>query len=322
MTGLQIKWDPDPLYFIFKKDVPGVAKMHIHKLDLKDWVKLDSSYYDQMRLRKQLMEEYPEMTFATRDESSTNTAKEEFLELLVDNLVTYHSDKFRIMFDANNQKIGIENLILSEKYLFRSELDPLVIASHLVQDDWIILEWDEKYSEYVITAGILCFPLGWTLPGKFLQPLRRIHAPVRQYDHLKENVESVFESLEPSISVWRANWVLTNGATSSLDLNSSVLHKKEVTSEFDSDRTGKEIFFRAEYQTLRRLPKSNAVLFSIRTYQRPLEEFLHFPKEDSEALVFAIRNLSKDSVAYKRVDLWGTAALRYLEEVVLKQSKL
>lgn len=84
--------------------------------------------------------------------------------------------------------------------------------------------------------------------------MRMIHAPVREYDHLKENVESVFESLEPSASVWRANWVLTNGATSSLDLNSVVLHKKSEVSEYDAERTGKEIFFRAACQTLRRLP--------------------------------------------------------------------
>ena len=310
-----IKWEADPLYFIFKNEVPGVVKMHIHKLDPKDWIKLDATYYGQMKLRKQLMKENFEAVFVSRSAPSTEIAKIEVLDHLLENLDTYHSDKFRLY----NETIGVENLILDEK-IFLNAADPLVIASHLVQEDWIVMEWDEESSEYVLSSGILCFPMSWSLQQKFLKPLTKIHAPSREYDHISDNVANVFDSITPKGSVWRANWVLSNNLKSSFDLFSPISHrheeKKNVSSEYDFEKTGKEIFLRVEYQTLRRLPKSNAVLFSIRTYQRPLEEFLSLPKQDAKALADAIRNLSDHARIYKGAHLWGPAALHYLDTLV------
>ena len=37
---------------------------------------------------------------------------------------------------------------------------------------------------------------------------------------------------------------------------------------YSGEATGKSLTFRAEYQTLIKLPKSKAIVFSIRTYQR------------------------------------------------------
>ena len=39
----------------------------------------------------------------------------------------------------------------------------------------------------------------------------------------------------------------------------------------------------------------DTIVFGIRTYQRPLSEFKHFPIEDSIALIDAIQNTGKDN---------------------------
>ena len=49
-------WDPDPLYFAFRDEVPGRVRMHTHRLNWEDWIKIDDSYPDQMRLRNEIVQ--------------------------------------------------------------------------------------------------------------------------------------------------------------------------------------------------------------------------------------------------------------------------
>ena len=50
-------------------------------------------------------------------------------------------------------------------------VDPLIRLGKLTQEDWCILEWDESQQAYVLTAGIVCFPMRWSLQVKFNQPM-------------------------------------------------------------------------------------------------------------------------------------------------------
>ena len=83
------------------------------------------------------------------------------------------------------------------------------------------------------------------------------------------------------------------------------------------DETGRTLTFRAEYQTLRKLRQSQAIVFSIRTYQFFLEDFKRFPRADTEQLVDAIENIHPEFVAYKSASFWKEASLQYLRRDVL-----
>lgn len=48
-----------------------------------------------------------------------------------------------------------------------------------------------------------------------------------------------------------------------------LVNEKVVT---EVEQVGEKVMYRVERQALRRLPKSNAIVFTIRTYQRPLKE--------------------------------------------------
>ena len=75
--------------------------------------------------------------------------------------------------------------------------------------------------------------------------------------------------------------------------------------QYHGEKTGKDLVFRAEYQTLRKLPATGCIAFSIRTYQRYLSDFQELPRKDSEALI------------YRCAPLWKDAALTYLRHDVL-----
>ena len=38
------EWEEDPLVFIFHNEMPGKVKMMTHRLNMKDWIKIDKTY--------------------------------------------------------------------------------------------------------------------------------------------------------------------------------------------------------------------------------------------------------------------------------------
>ena len=53
----EFSWDADPVFLAFRDDIPGKVRMHTHKMDWKDWVRIDKTYPEQIRMRKKLTEE-------------------------------------------------------------------------------------------------------------------------------------------------------------------------------------------------------------------------------------------------------------------------
>jgi hypothetical protein len=86
--------------------------MHIHKLDLTDWVRMDYSYIESISNEEKL-----ELIFMTTDWDSTRLAKDEFLKLLIEHLITRFPDKLQPIFQSSDQIIaGIRNVVLMKNF--------------------------------------------------------------------------------------------------------------------------------------------------------------------------------------------------------------
>ena len=173
---------------------------------------------------------------------------------------------------------------------------------------------------YKLTAGVVYFPMRWSLQEKFNKGMPGIHQPVEGFKkHLTKNVASLFKTLSPTTSVWRANWAVFNDLNGPLDLFTPDGHtdRNDVNkvTEFQGEKTGTDLTFRAEYQTLIRLPESQAIVFSIRTYQRYLSDFRDLPTTDIDGLIKAVQTLDSDFYVYKGAEFWKDAALEYLNMV-------
>ena len=318
----EIVWDEDPLCFIFHNEVPGKVKMHTKRLDWEDWIKIDNTYPAQMKLRQQLLDSTRETVFVSNDDESVAEAKQELLEKIIEYLPTRFPDKFE------RRQGGIFNKILKE---FVSDAssdaeDPLIRAGRLTAEDWVILQWDEAEEAFKLTAGIVFFPMRWSLTEKWNKDMAGIHQPVQSFEkHLSKNVASLFKAMSPQSPVWRANWAVFNDLYGPLDLYSPAGHldRKETNqvTSYEGELTGTKLTFRAEYQTICKLPASRALVFSIRTYQRFLSDFRKFPLEDSLGLIRAIETLEPDFYVYKGAEFWREAAVRYLEDIVLQRER-
>jgi hypothetical protein len=79
-----------------------------------------------------------------------------------------------------------------------------------------------------------------------------------------------------------------------------------------------EIHFRSERQSLRRLPKSKALLFTIRTYFEPVTVIAKEPHVPGR-LAEAIRSWDEKASYYKGRSHWDGLLLPYLDEMHQKQ---
>ena len=134
--------------------------------------------------------------------------------------------------------------------------DPLASLGNLVQEDFCLLE--KRGDEHVLTGAILCFPASWTLSEKFLKPLGVIHRPVAPYDgDMARRVQRMFDAIRPEQPLWRANALFYDDPTLFAPLAEAQPHAAPSPDAR---------YLRSERQSLVRLPKSRAVVFSIHTY--------------------------------------------------------
>lgn len=315
--------DGKPYLGTYRMEIPNRVRMMTMKLDLKNWVKIDKTYASQQREKERLKEIYRDEVFVTNADESTKLAKRELLETLVKYLPERFPDKFEA------REGGIYNKMLGE-FISSSdgpgEEDPLFKCGRLTQEDWCVMEWSEEHQAYCLTAGIVYFPMRWSLQEKWNLPMLSIHQPVNGFTkHLKALVYNLFKTMSPDAPVYRGNWAVFNDLEGPLDLYTPTGHEDRNAAmggvrSYESEKTGRVLTFRCEYQTLRKLEKSQAIIFSIRTYQIFLEDFKKFPRDDTEVLVRVIENIHPDFVEYKGARFWKDAALKYLKQNVLGES--
>ena len=174
---------------------------------------------------------------------------------------------------------------------------PLVRAGSMVQEDFCILEQREAGAEYILSAAILCFPSRWSLAEKIGHPLTAIHDPVPDYtDGVGKRVNRLFEAIKPAHPLWRANWTVHS---------SDELHQPSDDFRAASDPNA-PLYIRVERQTFIRLPKTQAVIFGIRTYIDPLTTL---SRDEAAGLHAALSELTEDEVEYRGGEAMHRAAL-------------
>jgi len=143
---------------------------------------------------------------------------------------------------------------------------PLAWAGSLVQEDLCLMV--HHHGDWHLEGAVLCFPSTWNLGDKMGRPTAQVHAPVAHYaEELGQRVDRFFDRLVPEKPVRRRNqslwpacllWVPTPRFDPVLWDPPSV----------DPSEPG--LWLRSERQTLRRLPRSGAILFTIRVQMTAL----------------------------------------------------
>jgi hypothetical protein len=176
--------------------------------------------------------------------------------------------------------------------------EPLWNSSLWVADDLVIMQ--EREGAYRLTAASLCSPSDWLLEEKFDRPLAEIHAPIPGFAAaLTPSVDRFFAHLGTAHPVVRFNWSLQAGG--------ALCQRPGDARAVDA---AAPLYYRCERQSLRRLPDSGAVAFTIRVYLHPLASLQAFPGA-LRALFAAVDATSPGLARYKGFDALAPALAKY-----------
>ena len=163
-------------------------------------------------------------------------------------------------------------------------------AASIVSDDLCLMQ-EFHPGDWRLTGGVLCAPTYWTLPERIGLDLAGLHGPVPGGDaNLSTRVARIFNGLKPDVALERFNWTIQTS-------------EKRYTPD-RPNAAGKQLedlHLRVERQTIRKLPSTKTVLFTIRVSVDPLMPILRDP-DAREAFEDAWLGARPELRRYKR---WG-----------------
>ena len=176
--------------------------------------------------------------------------------------------------DAAQEVLELVTAWLGERGLPTPEFDdhPLAVAGMLVPDDLCLMM--PRAGDWWFEGASLCFPSIWRLSDKFGRPTTDVHGTVAHYqDVLADKVDRYFTGMPTDRVVRRRNlsvkpWPLLHVPTTKPD---------QPLGPLIPDATGAPFWLRTERQTLRRLPRTGAILFTIKVQIAPAAVLLERP---------------------------------------------
>lgn len=153
-------------------------------------------------------------------------------------------------------------------------LPPLLRAARRVPDDLVLME--RRDGDWAVSALSLCAGSFFTADEALGRSLEALHGPVPGFrESLLLRVRRIFDNLPAGAVLERRNWTVTALA----DLHApEAAAARALAARRRRDGAGRGFFLRCERQTLRRLPDTGGVLFTIRVHLSPLQALTAHPR--------------------------------------------
>ena len=192
-----------------------------------------------------------------------------------------------------------------------NDIHPLDLAARLVQEDLVImLPPDNNQSAWWLGGGSVAFPSRWNLKEKLGQTMDVIHAPVPFYKkQLQTQTNKFFDQMPHDEIFSRRNWSIHDDPSLRQDGTKQGKKRGEIT----PNNAGEKLWLRVERQTLRKLKKTGAILFTIRIHLRKLKHIVKF-EGIAEKLSKAFSSLPPEMHTYKQTDAFADSVQAYLDE--------
>lgn len=291
----------------------------LRSMNWDDWIQLDNDYMRFHDDKARRIVERGSKCIKTDPDPKVYDATLELLEELTD----YLTERYPSMFKRTD--VGLDNILTSESFDTRSDHltvngnkeSPMQLCARLVQDDLAIM-FEKEDGQYYLLAGAILLAGFWRLEDKFGMVLSDIHTSgdVPGFkEKLEKGMKSFFRRVKPEAPVLRNNYFI--------QVDDELGWSPSIGSE-DSDGIGwftleknkaiEHHHFRSERQSLRRLPRSGGVVFTIRTYFHPIHEICKEPYVPGR-LASAVRSWGDDVAKYKGRERYGDVLLEYLDKM-------
>ncbi|MCC2611468.1 heme-dependent oxidative N-demethylase family protein [Neorhizobium petrolearium] len=255
------------------------------QLDPARWIEPDGDLAYHLTEKRKLFAEHGDQVFQA--EPDTEEAQQEILDALADYLPSHHPAIYHR--DGNLVEMAGHRIDLADQ-----SLPPLVRAGLMMQDDLVIMRKGEN--GWRLAAAFLAFPSSWSLADKFGKAIDEVHAPVPDFARGSRNADLInrmFDNLSPARFVVRWNWSVNWGYKLYRPVAQPASETKDVPAE--------GAFIRVERQTLRKMPVSGDILFTIRIYLDPVTAIMAQPnaRELPASLADQLEALTPEQADYK-----------------------
>ena len=277
-----------PTYTPYASDATKPFAIGLSALDPRRWIEPDDDLGRYLDEKRRLEQVHFDDIFRAAPESLD--AQQECLDLLVSHLEQSHGDRY----DRSGSVMTMAGHAVD---LADDSRPPLLRAGSLIEDDLVILR--KKPDGWTIIAAHLAFPSSWSLAEKFMRPMAQVHAHVPGFEGGTRNdiiINRVFDNLQPDLPAERFNW--------SINWRYALYHPVSIRPSSDPASHGidpRSAFVRVERQTLRKLPFSGDIVFTIRIYLDPVAVFERHPDgaRMAEGLARQLEAMTADQIDYK-----------------------
>lgn len=279
-----------------------------------DWIELDNHYFRFHADKAQrIIERGTKCSYTDSDPKVYDGAIE-----LLEELCSYLPQRYPTLYKAT--PVGMDNLLTDETFNIQERPlveDPMQMAARMTQDDLAIM-FEKEDGQYYLLAGSILLAGFWKLEDKLGMPLSEIHTSgdVPGYkEKLEKGMMNFFRRVQPNGPVQRNNYFIQ--VDDSLPWSSSIGPEDGAPGEVgwftaEKNKAISHHYFRSERQSLRRLPRSGGVVFTIRTYFHPITEICEEPGVPGR-LASAVRSWGDDVSRYKGKERYGEVLLEYLD---------
>ncbi|CAK5279471.1 unnamed protein product [Mycena citricolor] len=238
--------------------------MSLKSMDPDRWVELESTYRTRIAQRIQLYRQHGKKIIDALPGSEH--ACRELMEMVIQFVCARYPNQFHL-----DSRGVFHNRILhtaSDTNL----VPPLVVLLNHIPEDFLITLEDKSTGLYVFRAGVSCSSVGWNVSTKIGMPLPQIHEPVPDYkEKMDFSMNRFFSNMRVDKPIQRGSWGIEIGQPLFLQETDPLFRVKQPDLKLD------DIHLRVDWQTLRRLPESRAIVFNFKALFTPIQQFREEP---------------------------------------------
>ncbi|EPQ52256.1 hypothetical protein GLOTRDRAFT_47391 [Gloeophyllum trabeum ATCC 11539] len=314
--------DPDPLWDFDLATATTRNHLYVNKtvrwpyhqtmshqpMHINDWIEIDKDYKWYIDEKARVIAEKGKHVIDSCPDN--DEACGELMEILVD----YLPKRYPTLFEKIDcEGGGIWNKVTDEKLIGlegRKGVDALTVCSRLVQDDFLMGREREDGSVY-FTGGLVAFPGFYLLSKKINKTLRYAHAPVPYFNEkLLLSVERTLKRFKPNEPFERTSWEIVDDR----NLHWRMWSGAKLPKGFHP----KDLFFRVDHQTFRKLPRTKGIIFGVHPIMKRLEDL-----EDSPLVPMLLAKVHAEAdeklMKYKVAPAYQDLMMPYLAELTARQ---
>jgi dimethylamine monooxygenase subunit A len=275
-----------------------------------DWMHIDDEYACFMRTKRAHLAKFPDRFYKTLPISLA--AQRELRALIVAHLLEEQASLFSLSGGVLVCKAG------GSWDLSDDSVEPLWQLSDFIQEDFMLLQdVDDKTT---ITAAANAYSSSGRLVASVGRDIRWAHRPVPNLTSLHgARIDRILASVHQDALCARFNWQLTPVSTVFLPPDPHAANQealRSVSNQLSNDFSlaPSLLYLRVERQTLRRLPETQAIAFSIHTYSDPLA-LIATDRAAVDALLILLKGYSPVRLQYNEMDTIHAAVIAWMESL-------